>query len=47
MGCFGYGEVPRLDELGDVPLALGDQATAASLPDVKLETSSVLDHSLT
>ena len=38
-----YGEVPRLDELGDVPLALGDQATAASLPDVKLETSSVLD----
>ena len=43
MGCFGYGEVLRLDELGDVPLALGDQATTASLPDVKLETSSVLD----
>ena len=43
MGCFGYGQVPRLDELGNVPLALGDQATAASLPDVKLETFSVLD----
>ena len=43
MGRFGYREVSRLDELGDVPLALGDQATAASLPDIKLETSSVLD----
>ena len=43
MGRFGSGEVPRLVVLGNVPHALGDQATVASLPDIKLETTSALD----
>ena len=43
MGRFGSGEVPRLVVLGNVPHTFGDQATVASLPDIKLETTSALD----
>ena len=41
MGRFDDGEAPRLVEFGNVLQVLDDQVTAASLPDIKLEASSV------